>query len=175
MGIAKASSNPDIKIVSVTKVCEAEGQYHAEDVISETDTASEGTAWTFSAIARQNGGSGYITEARVVSQTTALTPRLTLFLFNATPTSELDDHEPNTAVIWADRTSFQGQIDFPALSDLGTGSSAAVASASTFGNLPLPFACASGCDDLFGVLVTKDAFDQVDDKSIRIDLTAERY
>ena len=164
-----------IKTVSVAKVCEAEGAYSAADVISESDTASAGTAWTFLAVARVNGASGYITGARIISETTALTPRLVLYLFTATPTCELDDNAPNTANVWADRANVVGQIDFPAMNDNGTGASASQVSPSTVGGLPVPFTCASGADDLIGVLVTLDAFDQVDDKSIRIDLTVEQY
>ena len=164
-----------LEMVSVTKICEAEGAYSAADVISETDTASSGTPWTFASIARTDGASGYITGARVISETTALTPRLVLYLYIATPTCELDDNASNTANVWADRANVVGQIDFPAMSENGTGASATQASPSTVGGLPIPFTCASDADDLIGVLVTLDAFDQVDDKSIRIDLTVEQY
>ncbi len=164
-----------LKTVSVTKVCEAEGAYSAADVISETDTGGAGTAWTFAAIARENGASGYITGARVISETTALTPRLVLYLYTATPTCELDDNAPNTANIWADRANVVGQIDFPAMSENGPAASATQASVSTAGGVPIPFTCAAGADDLIGVLATLDGFDQVDDKSIRVDLTVEQY
>ena len=163
-----------IKTVSVTKVCEAEGAYAAADVISESDTDGAGTCWTFEEVAAVNGGSGYITNARIISETTALTARLVLQLYKATPTCELDDNAANTGVLWADRANFVGPIDFPALSENGTGASASMVTPSTIGGLPIAFTCANSCDDLFGVLVTLDAFDQVDDKSIRIDITVEQ-
>ena len=164
-----------LKTVSATKTCEAEGAYIAGDVISETDTASKGTAWIFEKVARTKGASGYISGARIISETTALTARLVLYLFTDTPTCELDDNAANTAVIWADRGNYVGRIDFPALSEHGTGASETIASTSTYGNLPIPFTCGLNMNKLVGVLVTLDGFDQVDGKSIRIDLTTEQY
>jgi len=164
-----------LKTVSVTKTCEADGAYVADDVISESDTPGAGTAWTFAAMARGNGGGGEIVKAIAVSETTALTPKLTLFLFNATPTCELDDNAANTAVLKADISSYVGKIDFPAMEDLGTGCSEAIVTLADGGNLPLPFVCASDDDDLYGVLVTRDGFDQVDDKEMTIKLTVKQH
>lgn len=164
-----------LKTVGVTKVCEAEGSYAVGDVISETDTDGSGTPWTFPAIARTDGASGYITKVEIISETSGLTARLVLFLYTATPTCELDDNAANTATVWADRANRVGMISMPALEAIKTGASEAVATPSTTGNLPMAFTCASTADDLIGVLVTRDAFDQVDDKSIRIDLTVEQY
>lgn len=143
-----------IKIVSVTKALAAAGDYAAEDVMSESATA--GTAWTFSAIARENGGSGYITKAMAICETTALTPTLSLYLFTATPTSNLNDNVANTALLHADLANYVGRIDFPAMTDFG-GDSEALLTSSTAGVLPLAFTCASDADDLFGILVTQSA------------------
>jgi hypothetical protein len=162
-----------VKTVSVTKALAAAGDYAAEDVLSESAIA--GTAWTFTAVARANGASGYITKAHVICETTGLTPRLTLFLFKATPTSNLNDNVANTALLHADLANYIGKIDFPAMEDLG-GDSEAVATPSTYGNLPLAFTCASGADDLYGILVTRDAItgeSAGDDMTVR--LTVEQY
>ncbi len=166
--------------VGVTKALAAASAYHAEDVLSETASAGEGTAWTFSTIAKRDNGTGYIVKAQAISETTAVTPRLTLYLYNATPnvSTELDDHAANTAPIHADvitAQSYMGKIDFPAMEDLGTGDSEAVATPSTYGNLPLAFQCATAADDLIGVLVTRDAFTQAAGADIRIVLTVEQY
>ncbi|KKM20043.1 hypothetical protein LCGC14_1649510 [marine sediment metagenome] len=142
-----------MRVVSVTKAIAAAGNYDAEDVLSES--ASAGTAWQFSDIARK-GSRGYITNARVACETTGLKHRLTLYLFKATPASELDDNKANTALLHADLANYQGKIDFPGLEDLG-GDSEAVATPSTVGNLPLAFECAPDDGDLFGILVTRDA------------------
>lgn len=139
-----------IKTVSVTKALAAAANYAAEDVLSES--ASAGTVWTFNML----GGSGYITKAQAICETTALTPRLTLFLFKTLPTSELNDNVANTALLHADLAKYIGKIDFPALEDIG-GDSEAVATPNTNGNLPLAFDCASVTDTLYGILVTRDA------------------
>lgn len=144
----------DLTRVSVTKALVAAGNYDAEDVLSES--ASAGTVWTFPAIAREDGGKGLIVKAQAIWETTALTPRLTLYLFKAAPTSNLNDNVANTALLHADLANYVGKIDFMALEDLG-GDSEAEVTPSTVGNLPLAFECASGADDLLGILVTRDA------------------
>lgn len=161
------------KTVSVTKELDAASAYDTDDVLSEA--TSSGIAWTFAAIAEQNGSSGYITKAHVISETTNVTPRLVLFLFTATPTSELDDHAKNTALLYADLANYVGRIDFPAMEDINTGCSEVVATSSTVGNLPLAFTCASDADDLIGILVTRDAFTQAANKDMIVRLTVEQY
>lgn len=142
------------KVVSVTKAIAAAGNYTAEDVLSESATA--GTVWTFDAVVRANGLSGYISKAQVLCETTAQTPRLTLYLFKVTPTSNLNDNVANTAVLHADEANYLGKIDFPAMEDLG-GDSDTVATPSTVGNLPLAFVCEYNDDAIYGILVTRDA------------------
>ena len=146
----------NVKEISVTKAVAGAGNYAAEDVLSESATNGAGTAWNFANCGLGKGNSGVITKAIVSCETTALTHRLTLYIFKAAPTSELDDNAANTAVLNADIANYVGRIDFPALEDLG-GNSEAVASPSTGGNLPLEFVCASGDGDLYGILVTRDA------------------
>ena len=162
-----------VKTVSVTKAVAAAGNYTAEDVISES--ASVGTSWVFTNIARNMGAGGYITRAQVICETTAQIQRLTLYVFKAVPTSALNDNVANTAVLHADTGNYIGRIDFPALEDLG-GDSETVATPSTYGNLPLAFICAAASRTLWGVLVTRDSFTNetaTDDYIVR--LTAEQY
>jgi len=139
------------KTVAVTKAVAAAGNYSAEDVISESATV--GTVWTF----RGLPGSGYITKAQVICETTAQVQRLTLYLFKALPTSILNDNVPNTAVLHADKDSYIGRIDFPAMEDLG-GDSDSEATPSTYGNLPLAYETGGPDRALYGILVTRDAF-----------------
>lgn len=163
----------NIKTVSVTKALAAAGNYDAEDVMCEH--ATTGVAWTFAALARANGGTGRIIKAHALWETTALTPRLTLYLFNAAPTTELDDNKANAAPAFADLAQYVGKIDFPAMEDLG-GMSESIATPSTYGNLPLDFECAAAADDLIGILVTRDAITgEVAEASLTIRLTAEQF
>ncbi len=169
-----------LKTISVTKALAAATAYHAEDVLSESATNAAGTCWTFDAIARQPGASGHIVRAIVSSETTNVTPALTLFLYNVARTAstdELDDHAVNVAPKNADvRTtgSYIGRIDFPQLSDIG-GNSESVCSPSTGGGLPLPFICAAADDALYGIVVTQTAFTQTATDDLTIKLTAEQY
>ena len=162
-----------LKQVSVTKALIAASAYSAEDVVSESATNTVGTSWTFSAITRGNNLGGYIVKAQVISETTNITPRLTLYLFNVVPTSELDDNAANTALLHADLAKYVGKIDFPAMEDLG-GDSSALATPSTYGNLPLAFKCTTNADDLFGILVTRDAFTQTAGDDMTVILTCEQ-
>ncbi len=145
---------PSLKTVSVTKALAAADDYGAEDVLSEL--ASGGTAWKFPGMGRVNGGSGYITKAQVTWDTTALTPRIALFVFSEAPTSVLNDNVANTGVLRADVPFYQGPIDLMALSDLG-GDSEATVTPSTVGNLPLAFKCADDANDLYILAVLRDA------------------
>ena len=161
--------------VTTTKALESASAYEAEDVLSESDTNGAGTDWDFDAVGKVNGGTGYIVRANAICETTAVTPRLTLFLFNAAPSCELDDHAANTAVLHADKGTYIGKIDFPAMEDLGTGDSESVASPSTYGNLPLAFNCATADDALYGVLVTRDVFTNTATNDLTITLVCEQY
>ncbi len=142
------------KTVSVTQAVAAAENYTAEDVLC--NNATTGVTWDFLAIFRGNKTGGYITKASVSCETTALTHRLTLYVFNVLPTSELDDNKANTAVLNADIAKYQGRIDFSALEDLG-GNSESVATPSTVGNLPMWVEAADNADDLRCILVTRDA------------------
>ncbi len=157
--------------VSVTKALAAAGDYSAEDVLSES--ASAGTAWTFSDIVKNKGGTGYITKAQAICETTNLSPRLTLFLFSSTPTCNLNDNVANTTLLHADLDNYIGRIDFPIMEDLG-GDSETIATPSTVGNLPLGFNCATNSTSIYGVLVTRDAITgEVATMDMTVNLTIE--
>ncbi len=166
--------------VTTTKALDSSiGAYTAEDVLSESDGAGTGTDWDFDAVGKVNGGTGYIVKAQAICETTAVTPRLTLYLFNVAPaagTHELDDNSANNSPIHADITSnyYIGKIDFPAMEDLG-GDSESLASPSTYGNLPLAFNCATADDALYGVLVTRDAFTNTATNDMTIKIVCEQY
>lgn len=128
--------------------------HSVEDVISESATV--GTAFEFTGMANKRGGAGEILEAQVFLQTTALAPRLTLYLFSVVPTSALNDNVANTAVLLADLPTYIKKIDFLATEDLG-GVSETLVSQSTYGNLPIHYVCDGNSTSLYGILVTRDA------------------
>lgn len=161
----KPETPSHMKTIVASKTLECEGGYSDEDVMSETDTNTEGTDWDF-----DFGGVGKIVKAVAHHPTTALTFGMTLFLFTAPPTSELDDNAANTAPAAADAPYFVGTIVFPAMSDLGSGPSYSVATpALTTANLPLYF----DAPKLYGIAVITDASDPGDDTLLTISLTAE--
>ena len=159
------------RIIPLTKSLNAASAYDANDVISEASTDSTGTSWIFEEVVRANGFSGTIIQAMVVSESEGVTPRLTLFLFTALPTSELDDHAGNTAPDIADIANYIGRIDFPSLDSVGTTDSNSIATPSTSGNLPIFFSCSATADDLWGVLVTRTAFTQTAGEAMTVKLT----
>lgn len=169
-----AVSTTDTLHVTVEKTRPADTTaYSAEDVVSESDTNGEGTAWAFS-IPFGKRSAGYITKAIIQTKKASVTASFTLFLFNVTPTSELDDNAANTAPDYEDLAGYQGRIDFPGMEDLGGDSSWSQATPSTAGQLPLMFQCAAADDRLFGILVTRDAFTPSSDQEFAIKLGFQR-
>lgn len=138
------------KAVTTTKAIAAAENYAAEDVISESTSA--GTAWEWD-LALSNGGGGFIVAAISSWETTALTPRLRLLLFDTTPTGVVNDNVANDNPNEADVNSgaYLGFIDFPELTDLGGVSSEQVL------DKYLPYVCASSDTKLYGIVVTRDA------------------
>jgi len=150
--IVQVFGNSLHKVSTVVSV-PATTDYADNDVLS--DSASAGTAWTFSDVVQHEGGTGTIVGAIVICETTDLTQGTMLFLFKATPTSNLNDNAANTAVLWADRENYIGRLTFAALSDIGGVSEAQLVSGA--GGLPLPFLCAENDNDIYGILATTDA------------------
>ena len=140
-------------VVTAEKALLAAADYAAEDVLDAT--ATTGSPWRWNNVARKPDGFATITKAIALCSTTALTPGITVYLFNAPPTSAVLDNGANTAVITADRYKYVGQIAFPAMADLG-GNSESIATPSTSGNLPLRVKT-DPAGGLWGIVVTRDA------------------
>lgn len=168
--------SPTLVAVSHEKIVLANGAYVAEDVVSENTTAALGAKfWSFPGMAKRPGGQGYIVGGFITAETTAIASWFSLFLHTDEPTCAVGDGIPNTAFLLADRhIAVPGPIDFPACSDLGTGMSSTVATASTVGNLPIPFVCKSGSTTLTGPLVIRNAVDLADTTILRVTLFVEQ-
>ncbi len=164
-----------LKTVSVTKSLAAAGDYAAEDIMSDSTTAANHQYWYFPNVIKKGGDFAQVVKAQAMWVTTALTPRLTLYLFKEPPTLELRDNVANTSPGATDLASYQGRIDFPALEDLG-GMSESVANPNTYGNLSLLFQTAIGNTGLYGVLVTRDAIaGEAAGANMTIILTIEQF
>ena len=164
-----------LKTIIVDKALAAAGNYDIEDVLSDSTTASNHQYWYFPKAVAKGGDWCQIVKAQIEWTTTALTPRLTLYIFKELPTMELRDNVANTSPGATDRYSFEGQIDFTALEDLG-GMSAATINFNTYGNLPLLIETAPGNTGFYGILVTRDAVTgEAANAVMTIKLTVEDY
>lgn len=170
--IKDLAHQPKLKVVQAHKILVG-GASDILDILSESTTV--GTHWGFAGVAKKNGGSGYIVKAHALLQSTAKTPRLVIFLFTQTPTCVLNDNAVNTALKFEDRHIYVGKIDLPAMEDIGTGVSEAVATPSTVGNLPLAFKCASDSSGLYGVVATRDVVTPTALDELSIRLTVEQF
>jgi hypothetical protein len=123
--------------VPTTKKLPTSNAYAAANVISESE--SNGTAWTFNSMVASNAGKGVIIASSIISQATNVTPRLVLDLYSTSPASVVNDHVASTGLVWADAGSYLGTINFPAMENVGTGSSHSLTTPSTYGGCPIPF------------------------------------
>jgi len=153
-------SVPHMKTVIVKKTMLATAKT-TDEVISEA--TSGGTDWDF-----DFGGTGYITKG-VITHNAAITPRLSLLLFTNPPIGEMDDAAANTSPISADVPYYLGRIDFPAMMYNGSGDASAIATPSTYGNLPLAF----DAPVIYGILVQQDATSTFVAEALTIALTAD--
>lgn len=164
---------PSMVKVVAEKLVLCSGDYHTEDVVSEATSGA--IPWHFPNAAKKNGGGGYITTAIVTAEATGISSWLSLYLFTATPTSELNDDVKNTAPIFADRFIYVGVIDFPACSGLGTNEmDGSIASPSTVGNLPMGFVCEPSSRDLYGIMVVRNIVDLTDKSALTVSLIIEQ-
>lgn len=178
MGMAKASSVPNVITIRTSKVIDASiGAYAIGDVVNDDDCSTTATYWTFLKVARTNGGSGKIIGASIFNETENLAVGYDFFLFNAAPTGQLTDNSANTNPIKGDMAKFIGKIEFPTSVAKGaTIATTSIASPSTsMGNLPLPFTCTATVDDIYGVLVTRSAYTQTATDDIEIALRIKQY
>lgn len=165
MILIKPDRDRHYKTVKVQKTLEALGTYTANDVMSESDTASAGTDWDF-----ELGGTGRLNRIVIVTPTTGRTSALYLFLYSSPPTCELDDNAEHNGPLVADLDFYLGHVKFPAMVDIGSGPSFTVASQTIVGcNLPFAF----DKPKLYGVLVDSTGEDFGDGTTLDIILTAE--
>ena len=159
--------------VSVSKALASLGSYAANDVLSES--TATGTSWAFTGISRGVATGGYIVKAMIRADTTGKVFRPTMFLFDAPPAGgQLNDNALNIEVSATDAAKYIGKIDWVATETLNSGYSESIATPSTIGNLAMSFQCANDSDDLFGVLVSRNAIALGTGGTVTVSLTVER-
>ncbi|RYD57028.1 MAG: hypothetical protein EOP56_09480 [Sphingobacteriales bacterium] len=140
--------------------------YTALDVVGNTGTAA---VITFSGLARINGGSGYITKLRIMTDQSTNTARYRLHLYSVAVTA-IADNSPFT-LLWTNRANRIGAISVDAgLITEGTGSTAAYGGTST---VRMAYKAATGATAIYGILETLDAFTPASAQNFYIELTAE--
>jgi hypothetical protein len=164
----------EIVKISATKKIPTSNAYAIGNVVSESESA--GTYWTFNTVATNQalGGTGIILGSTLVSQATNVTPRIALDLYSVAPTSAVNDHVASTGLVWADTANYIGTISYPALENVGAGTSHALATPSTYGGLPLPFNTVYGQTTIYGIMVTRDAWTPVANNSVTVALIVEK-
>jgi len=141
--------------------------YSAGDAISNSTSAP--TVLTFTGIARTSGGTGYITKALAMTDQKANTARLRLHLFSTAPTA-INDNQVQT-ILWANRASYLGYIDFAGMATEDATSSTAAASLNTSPRLPFT---TNGSANIFGLPETLDAFTPASAQNFFFALHAEQ-
>ena len=157
------------------KAIAASAAYAANDVVNDTTCTTTAVGWEFTTVVASNGAYGRIESATIFSETPNISPRLSLFLFNAEPTGVNEDKVTNTNPLPGDRTKYIGKIEFPALkARSATCASESSATPSTVGGVPFGFKCASATRSIYGILVTEDIFTQVATDDIEITMQIEQ-
>lgn len=106
---------------------------------------------------RLGGNSGYITQAALQTNKSTITAKHMLHLFNTAP-AVIADNAANTR-LWADTPGYIGFIEFPAMATGGSGSDKATAQKGMGNaNMPIAYTCADEKKNLYGVLVTSEAY-----------------
>jgi hypothetical protein len=163
--------------VSANKTIAAAGDYAANDVVSESATV--GTVFTFSGMARVSGMGGSIRRAKIIFSKASgmgltLAARCRMRFYNALPTCVLNDNIANTGVLNADRANYAGYLDFGILFSDGGSPEASLALGQS--NLPLDYVCAAADTALYGVLTFLDAeANETASMICTIDLYVEQY
>jgi hypothetical protein len=132
--------------------------YAAGDAV--TDSTTSPTQMTFDGVARANAGSGVIVGAVLIDSANQTTKgQFELWLFDATVTPDNDnavftptDTECGTLI---------GVIEFniPKVGDATSGAGGNVVY--PVGNLSIPFTCGASVDDVYGLLVVRNAYTPV--------------
>lgn len=123
--------------------------YSAGDAVS--NSASSPAVLSFPGVARVNGGSGLIIGARHVKQST-VAAQFRLWLYRVTPTPVNDDAAQ--PLLWANRASRIGSIDFSHSAASGGSDSTSAYGIFPGAAGPLPFAADAAETTLFGLLQT---------------------
>jgi hypothetical protein len=163
--IGSVSGQSSLISASLTRPADTTA-YTALDALSSS--TSSPTLLTFTNIARINEGSGYLVKARLVTNQPTNAARFRLHLYNTAVTA-INDNAPFT-LLYANRATKIGTLDFDALGTEGSGSDCAEA---TNASARLKFVCAAASRTIYGILETRDGFTPTSGQLFFVELMAE--
>lgn len=141
--------------------------YAAKDTVSNSTSATTLMTLTIGSV---DGGTGYITKARLTTDQSTNTAQFRLHLYRVSTATVGNDNAANT-LMWTDRTERVGYIDFAPMATEGTGSDCAQ---SLNADLRLAFTCGASDSNLYGVLETITAWTPASGQNFHVALTAEQ-
>jgi hypothetical protein len=140
--------------------------YAAGNSVNATSPAN----LSFANAARFNGGSGYIPEAKLMTDQAANTASFRLHLYNAAPTAIAD--QAAMTVLYANDGSYQGYIDFLSLATENTGTG--VAAFSINFSPKISFVCGASSTTLYGQLEALTAFTPTSGQNFYVELKCDQ-
>ena len=175
-GVTEVLHNKPDEVREIRVAIASTGTSHgANDVININNCTTTSVAIQFANVVRNNGGYGRIIGASIIDETENVSPRIQVQLYTAEPTCANEDEATNTGPIKADRSTWIGNIDFPALNAVSASiASYAQVSTSTVGNLPLTFKCGAASTTLYSIWVAVDAFTHETTEDIEVTLEVEQ-
>ena len=128
--------------------------YSAYDVVS--DNATTTTLVELQNVGRTEGGTGYITEIRIVANQKSISPRFRVHFFNASNPTVASDNNTHKE-LYADTSKRLGYWIMPAM-DTAADTANSDMSRSSDLTVKMPFKCASNSTSLYVMLETLDGF-----------------
>lgn len=149
--------------------------YTGGDTIS--NSTSSPTVLTFSNMARQNGGTGTLVRARLMTDLKTFAARCRLHIFHTAPTAVADNVE--YGLLWTDVSKRVGYIDFPAFGTEGATNSTAASAMrpsgdGVYSSPDLWYKTAANDTNLYGILTTLDGVAVANAQNFFIELGADR-
>jgi hypothetical protein len=138
--------------------------YAALDVVGPAVTANV----TFTAVAREAGGSGYIVGLRLWTNQSTNVAQFKVHFYHTAPTAIADNAA--FTLLWANRDKRIGSVTLPTAATEGTGSDAASASDFT---LRIPYKAAAASQDIYAIVETLTIFTPASAQVFYIELAVE--
>ena len=139
--------------------------YAAKDAVTDANT----NCFVFP-VARANGGSGYITKARLVTSGTNTLASFRIWLYSTAPTTPTADNA-TFLLLWTNLTNRLGYLDIPTMALEGVGSSSIGGQNVTD---RMPFFTRSDTNVIYGCLETLTAFTGITNQQFYIELGVEQ-